>query len=468
MGDVEEYREISIVIYSIKIFIINIGTLYIFSKLSCNKTNKARNLLAAISMCIPSAVFVIMKNFVNPLNAIIFTIMILTIIFKRMENTLLGYTIVVTLLSLCLSNSFYFMAIAISSLPLLKVKNDVIIFSLINLIYFFILYIFMKNKRMKNGISFLRKETGNEIFDMLILNISIIVLFSMELFGNYNALIEERMGNSIIIFLVIMFITIKKSFQVYYKQKLLFQQLDEANNEIQEKQKEIERLEQENLNFSKRSHSMAHKQEALEYKLNQLLMNEETTKEIGIAAEIKELSKELYQKPIEELTKTGIQKIDDMLKFMQSECIKNNIDINLQITGNVYHIINNIITVEQLEILIADHIKDAIIAIKHTDNVNKSILVKLGKIDECYGLYIYDSGIEFEKETLENLGKKPSTTHKDEGGTGMGFMNTFDTLRSCKGSLIIKEIGKPSKDNFTKIIMIKFDGKNEYKVISYR
>ena len=136
MGDVEEYREISIVIYSIKIFIINIGTLYIFLKLSCNKTNKVRNLFAAISMCIPSAIFVIMKNFVNPLNAIIFTIMILTIIFKRMENTLLGYTIVMTLLSLCLSNSFYFMAIAISSLPLLKVKNDVIIFTIINLIYF--------------------------------------------------------------------------------------------------------------------------------------------------------------------------------------------------------------------------------------------------------------------------------------------------------------------------------------------
>ena len=157
-----------------------------------------------------------------------------------------------------------------------------------------------------------------------------------------------------------------------------------------------------------------------------------------------------------------------MLKFMQSECIKNNIDFNIQIKGNIYHIINNIISVEQLEVLLADHIKDAIIAIKHTENVNRSILVKLGKIDDCYGLYIYDSGIEFEIETLKNLGKKPSTTHKDEGGTGMGFMNTFDTLKACNGSLIIKEIGKPSKDNFTKIIMIKFDSKNEYKVISYR
>ena len=85
-----------------------------------------------------------------------------------------------------------------------------------------------------------------------------------------------------------------------------------------------------------------------------------------------------------------------------------------------------------------------------------------------FGIYVYDSGIEFEKETLENLGKKPSTTHAEEGGTGMGFMNTFDTLRKYKASLEIEEIGKPSKDNYTKILKIKFDGKKEYKVKTYR
>ena len=85
-----------------------------------------------------------------------------------------------------------------------------------------------------------------------------------------------------------------------------------------------------------------------------------------------------------------------------------------------------------------------------------------------YSLYIYDSGIEFEKETLENIGKKPSTTHKDEGGTGMGFMNTFDTLRKCKASLTIEEFNEPSKDNYTKAIIIKFDNKNEFNIISYK
>ena len=197
-------------------------------------------------------------------------------------------------------------------------------------------------------------------------------------------------------------------------------------------------------------------------------MNEETAEELEIKDRLKEISTELYKNPIEELTKTGITQIDDMLKYMQSECVKNNIDFNLQVSGNIYHLINNIISTEQLEILIADHVKDAIIAINHTDNVNRSILVRLGKIEDTYGLYIYDSGIEFEKETLENLGKKPSTTHKNEGGTGMGFMNTFDTLEKCNGSLIINELGKPSKENYTKIVMIKFDNKNEFKIISYK
>ena len=184
---------------------------------------------------------------------------------------------------------------------------------------------------------------------------------------------------------------------------------------------------------------------------------------------VKEIKKDLYkEKSTIKLDKTGIALIDDMLEYMQSECKKNKIDFELQIKGNIHYMTNNLITKEDLETLLADHIKNAIIAIKHTENINRSILVRLGMIDENYAIYIYDSGIEFEKETLENLGKKPSTTHKDEGGTGMGFMNTFDTLRKCKASLIIEEFNKPSKDNYTKVIMIKFDNKNEFKVKSYR
>ncbi len=463
-------EEISIIIFFLKYFFMNIGSYYIFKRLINDKKISVYNVIAVVFITISTIVYTKIQEISTPLDSTILMLVILVIIFSHSTQKPIGYTIIMTIFSECISNIIFFVATVINGVPniVLNIKDDNITFIFIILVYFLLLYGIMKMKRLKNGFLFINKKTQNELFDVLILNISSIILFSIEIFGNYTVLKVERIGSCITILSIIMYLTIKKSFQVYYKQKLLMKQLEEADNEIINKQKEIEKLEQENLNFSKKSHSMAHKQRALEYKLNHLLMKEETSKELEIKTEIEKLSKELYQIPIEDLPSTEITQIDDMLEFMQSECVKNKIDFNLQIIGNVYHIINNIITVEQLEILIADHIKDAIIAIKHTDNINKSILVKLGKINECYGLYIYDSGIEFEKETLENLGKKPSTTHKDEGGTGMGFMNTFDTLNECKGSLIIKEIGKPSKDNFTKIIMIKFDGKNEYKVESYR
>ena len=157
-----------------------------------------------------------------------------------------------------------------------------------------------------------------------------------------------------------------------------------------------------------------------------------------------------------------------MLKCMQVECIKNKIELNLQIKGNIHQMTNNYVSVDDLQILIADHVKNAIIAIKHSNNIYKNILIRLGNIDGDYGLYIYDTGIEFENETLKKLGKEPSTTHAKDGGSGMGFMNTFDTLNKYNASMTIKEIGKPSCDNYTKLIIVKFDNKNNVKIVSYK
>lgn len=452
--------------YYFRLLVVNLGTYYIFLKIINGQKNRLANIIKMFFIFLVTFINLYVNVVTNNLTGTMITLLLLIVLFDKVGYNTTSYTII----SFGISNLIFFLSVMISGIPgvLFRVYNFNISLVIIITIYILLLFFVMKSKRIKYGFSFLTSKSKNDYFDFVMISLSVIILFLIVVLKNNDFLITERMGIFVIMFAIIMFITIKKSFQVYYKQKLLMKQLEEAENEIINKQKEIEKLEQENLNFSKKSHSMAHKQRALEYKLNHLLMKEETSKELEIKTEIEKLSKELYQIPIDDLPSTEITQIDDMLEFMQSECVKNKIDFNLQIIGNVYHIINNIITVEQLEILIADHIKDAIIAIKHTDNINKSILVKLGKINECYGLYIYDSGIEFEKETLENLGKKPSTTHKDEGGTGMGFMNTFDTLNECKGSLVIKEIGKPSKDNFTKIIMIKFDGKNEYKVESYR
>ena len=47
-------------------------------------------------------------------------------------------------------------------------------------------------------------------------------------------------------------------------------------------------------------------------------------------------------------------------------------------------------------------------------------------------------------------------------------MTTFETLSKTKGSLIIEEKYSMNNVDYTKVIKIRFDNKNEYRINSYR
>lgn len=486
--------------YLLKQLYISYGTYYIALILTNNKKILKKNIIKVFALItIAAAISSIIKYLVDFTISIFLLIVMLAYVLSLTLKRNIGYSILVSTICLSINYVIFLAATLVSFIPvvLFKIYDINFSFIIIIVIHIFIMKIFLNIKRFKKGLAFLQNQKGNEYFDILILNISVIILFSDIILSNYNMIISRSVVIALILFAIIMFITIQKSLQIYYKQKLLIQELEETKNELEKKNKEIKELEQENLNFSKTSHTLAHKQKALEYKLNQLINqsakneptknntnasrednithqankpeNIETEQIQDIKERLAEISKDLYQneKPTR-LAQTGIKRIDNMLEYMQSESEKYNIKLELQITGNIHHMTNKIIEEKDLETLIADHVKNAIIAINHSKNENKSILVKLGKIEENYGLAIFDTGIEFENETLENLGKKPSTTHAEEGGTGMGFMNTFDTINKYKASLIINEIGKESETNYTKAIIIKFDQKNEFKIDSYR
>ena len=460
-----------LIIYTIRILIIGLCTYFTSIKILNYEINKSTTIILSMWMICTSIICAIIQKRVDLSSIIIFTAFSISIIFSINTKSGIGYSILINAFSLSINYCIYFLSTILSFIPysIIKIENVYLNFLIIMSIYIIILTLTLKINKIKYGINFLKEKRYNKFFDSLILNISTIILFSFMILANLN---KQSKGNTfvaLIIFSIIMFITIQKSLQLYYKQKLQQRELEETKEELEKAKQEIAELEKENLNFSKKSHSIAHKQKALEYKLNQLLLNNEIAEEIDIKDRIKEISKEIQNEDTTiELTKTNIEEIDDMLKYMQSECEKNKINFELQVNGNIYHIVNKFIAKENLEILLADHIKNAIIAINYSENINRSILVKLGLIDGFYSIYIYDTGVEFEIKTLQNLGQVPSTTHADNGGTGMGFMNTFDTLNKYKASIIINEYGKPSKDNYTKYIAIKFDNKNEYKINSYR
>lgn len=432
-----------------------------------------KNVFGCLSLVLLCFVVQILNSKIDFLYRMIILIFLQSCISTVLTKRNLGTNIVLVTISLALNYAILFMAIIIVFFinnKLIPIENDIISFLIIILIDVIILGFLFKSKRLKYGVISLQNNISNDYVELIILSISIGILYIGMIFYDMQIFVIRDFMFIFIIFAALMFITIQKSLQLYYKQKMLIKELDETKEDLARAENKIKILERENIEESKKRHTVIHKQKSLEYKIEEMLTKTEMSTEE--AAEVKErlekLNKEVYtEKEVMELDKTGISSIDDMLKYMQSECVKNKIDFTLQIKGNIHYMVHNLVKEEELETLLADHIKDAIIAINHTDNANRSILVRLGNIDDIYSLYIYDSGVEFKPEVLESLGKKPCTTYASEGGTGMGFMNTFDTVRKHKASLIIEEIGKPVKDNYTKVIIIKFDKKNEFKVKSY-
>lgn len=463
--------DISKIVYFLKICFMSTVTCYTAYKLTDNIIMFKKKLIKIIIINIViSYITTIIRYIFNLFISDICLIFILGCMQSIINKQKIGYSILLITIALAINYIILFLT-TVLTFPInifYNIKNDYINLMLIIIIYLILICLLFKIKKFKHGFLFLKRNIENEYIEIWVLNISSIILFSSIIFNSSNFQITRKLFIGFIIFSIIMFITIQKSLQLYYKQRLLVQDLEETKKELEDKKKEIKQLERENLNFSKTSHSIAHKQKALEYKLNELALKNEIAEEIDVKNRLDKITKQISKEPEIEIPKTNITEIDDMLNYMKSECIKNKIKFEVQLNGNIYQMINNHITKEELEILIADHVKNAIIAVNYSNNSNRSILVRIGKIDGEYSIYIYDSGIEFEINTLHKLGKIPSTTHKESGGTGMGFMNTFDTLKKHKASITINEYGKPVKDNYTKVIMIVFNKKDEFNIISYR
>jgi len=143
----------------------------------------------------------------------------------------------------------------------------------------------------------------------------------------------------------------------------------------------------------------------------------------------------------------------------------NDIMFKLNVTGSIIYMTENTIEQGKLETMIGDHLQDALIAVKASKNSMRSVMAVIGEAGDYYELTILDSGIPFETDTLARLGIERVTTHADEGGSGVGFMKTFETMRECGASLIITE---NRGGVFSKSVTIRFDGENQYIIETYR
>lgn len=474
----------------LKMIFINICIYKLYIKTTNYKDNDiGKSFIILVVSFIEAVSATILIKYTEPLIIIISIYLLHGVVISKITNSNYKYSIVITFIALTIIYTIYLISVIISGTVLRILYNSIqannpLILILTILIEYEILHYIFKLKRLKNGFSFLQNES--KVCNIGIVGFSFIgiTVCTYSLLGGFKGrTFNTYLFTGIIIEFSCLFIWINSKITSYYKQKLKEKTIEELENEIKEKDNEINKILEENKAIAVINHKYSNRIKALEDFSSKITSKPEVIEKMRIefgedfvdfAKQIKTLSKE-YIKEVQEkvnnenkLEKTGIFGIDSILEYMNTEAIQHNIKLNLKIYGSISYMIENIIEANRLETLLGDHIKDAIIAIDSSENTYRDILVEIGEIKGCYEVCIYDTGIEFEINTLLNLGLKEITTHKLTGGSGIGFMTTFETLKATKASLIIEEKHPISDKDYTKAIRIKFDGKHEYKICSYR
>lgn len=462
----------------VKIFLITFFIYLTYEKIINYKESKNNYSIVLIISIVISMMYIIMNDFFPSFITIIILYTIYGIIINAITKRQINY--VAYIFSFVLTYVIYLIAVALSGTMILILADQIELANPISLItipiIFSLLFSFIfTRKRFKNGFNFLKnKNVNNNIKKFIFFFIGVIIIVFGLLRESDSRILKFclLLGSLFIMFSLI--IWIKSQITKTYKNRMRDRTIEMQKTEIDEQAKIMDELKAENLKLASAVHKYNKKFSSLEYAMENALktgINTEFADELSVILdETKEASKNFAKEVetnINKLPLTNNVGIDNMFKYMQEEARKKDINFDLKLNTSINPLLENIISKDKFETIIGDHLKDAIIAVDNSSNSYKSILVTLGLIEGNYEFSIYDTGIEFEIDTLVKLGKEQVTTHKDEGGSGIGFMTTFETLNECKASLVIEEYN-PETTNYTKAVIIRFDGKNEYKIYSYR
>jgi len=165
------------------------------------------------------------------------------------------------------------------------------------------------------------------------------------------------------------------------------------------------------------------------------------------------------------LPTTGIMFIDGQMDVFLQNAREDGVDFEM-IVATRLSCLTDKGTVPQLGLqrLLGDILRNALRAIKKSDNPMPSIFLSMGLAgNDTYEIDFYDTGAEFAPEVLARLGERGITT----GGTGNGLADTLETLEEAGASLYVTEF-EPGTDVFAKCITISFDGKSRRIVRSCR
>ena len=330
---------------------------------------------------------------------------------------------------------------------------------------------FMKIKRFRKGIQFFQQEKNLGLG--LLISSVVMVLKTLNLRENQDTdyyFVIAVFGAIIAGFGL--YLWIRRSISAHYRERLQLKSEEHYKELLEDRDKEIEKLHQSNEYLAKVVHRDNHLMNAVNTSVNAYFDSDKKEDKDRLLRDLQTLTKERADLINQELLQskllpsTGNLLIDSVINDLYIKAAAHGIDFNLTVSSTVDEIIGKYLSQTDLQTLLSDHIKDAIIAVESRGEVGGNILVNLSKQNDEYAIDIYDNGIEFNIDTLSKLGLERVTTHSDTGGSGIGFMTTFETLKKAYASFIITEF--ENRMPFSKSVTFRFDGENVYIIHSYR
>ena len=338
-------------------------------------------------------------------------------------------------------------------------------------VHFVLTVMFMRIRRFQNGFSFFREKENISIG--LIISGIIVILSCFDFKDErYTTIALFIIVFGILISAIGLVIWIRRKITMLYRKRLESRAEVHYQAMLEEKDKYIEQLLKCNEFLSKVVHRDNHLMGALQHTIGQYLNSNDESERERILGEILTMAEERSEIIRKEqisskvLPSTGVSMIDGTLGELYIKAAAHNIDFDVTVSEQLHYLVNNILSQTDIQTLLCDHIKDAVIAVESAGHISGKILVSFAMPDSIYEIAVKDNGIDFDSDTLQKLGTERVTTHAGSGGSGIGFMTTFETLRKVQASLIITEYKE--KQPFSKSVAFRFDGQNQFIIRTYR
>ena len=385
-----------------------------------------------------------------------------------------------SLSTMALGMTVFFMAVstAIASLAMLLLDRfipenfkDLFIVSIFSVLMILLTLLIFKIKKIKKRIV---PITNDDVYEKLLF-ISVLSIFGMTLtFTTDREATFLEIGFIFISFCCLSIILgWRKMTANSYRKNILDRNVEVLEYSAREYNAERERLAEQNSELAKIIHRDNKLLPAMELSVRSLLErypDDKQAKELlqGLNKLFAERANavESFRSEATILQTSGDVTIDSVLGFLNAKAADYKVEFTAEAEeGAVEFFREQFNELTDFNAILCDLGENALIAARHAENGKvKAVLDYAGGIAT---LKLYDNGAPFDEKVIAEMGRTEITTHKNDGGSGIGLVTAFKILKKYSASICIDEVladDACKADGYAKCIVIRADG-NGLRVI---